>query len=665
MRTRMGIRRFPTFVSSVLTSSPWPWDGYFLLLPLGVATYLVGIGMSTVPPTPEMALLGTSVMVGRWVLGLPLYYLVRRWSHSRPHPPSVFSVLVLNLFLAAAINIPTIVPLLMWDAYPLFNDTSGTFVTAMNTIMLWIELLIIGAAAGAQALRAAHSQRLAASLDILAAGEIKQAEQAAKALDGPREVLQSTVLPALREIETTALRIEKDQGNGERGDVTAFLELAELIDTVREHDVRKVSHNLTEAMREHSAQFDGSARGSAPVIHPPWPPVASTLDVRGSQLDEVIRSISLVAPVPALTVQGVLAPWMLASVGGQNLLQWGIGLVVSWLASAAAYIVVKVAQRNSDSWSDRQRRWGMLWGYSFPAIVSATVLVFVAPMSSNLAAVMMAVGLAIDIAMFNLVVQQVRIVRASTRLSEEQLRRDNDALVSNARDLQALVTQVTLDIVQILHSRVQGRLAAAVGILMGAVRSHEYSFDPGKAISTVARDIEELNVLVQTTLIPALNSRRYLSDVQLIDLPLGARMRRTVEEIAPALKVSVEVAAEVTSHDAIEENGILLIEAACQEGTANAVRHGGAQEVVIRLLRDHHDIVLLIDDDGAGMAVDSATGVGSLLLDRRAEQVGASWQRRPSTWLGGVTLEIRIPASVPPAVRQRKPANQELVTTPA
>jgi signal transduction histidine kinase len=63
----------------------------------------------------------------------------------------------------------------------------------------------------------------------------------------------------------------------------------------------------------------------------------------------------------------------------------------------------------------------------------------------------------------------------------------------------------------------------------------------------------------------------------------------------------------------------------CQEAVTNAVRHGGAKKILIRLSEDENMITLEIQDDGCGFpsAGPADTGAGLRIMNYRAELIGA------------------------------------------
>ena len=70
-----------------------------------------------------------------------------------------------------------------------------------------------------------------------------------------------------------------------------------------------------------------------------------------------------------------------------------------------------------------------------------------------------------------------------------------------------------------------------------------------------------------------------------------------------------------------------------QEAVNNAVRHGEAEEILIRLARQNGQLVLTIADDGCGIHNKSLDGMGFRTMSYRADETGGSLKvsrRKPS-----------------------------------
>ncbi len=83
-----------------------------------------------------------------------------------------------------------------------------------------------------------------------------------------------------------------------------------------------------------------------------------------------------------------------------------------------------------------------------------------------------------------------------------------------------------------------------------------------------------------------------------------------------------------------------------QEAISNAIRHGHAKDIIIRLEVTAGNIVLAITDDGVGLSDDASSkqGMGLKIMDYRAGMIGANLQvtRRPTR---GTRVACTLPAT--------------------
>lgn len=112
-----------------------------------------------------------------------------------------------------------------------------------------------------------------------------------------------------------------------------------------------------------------------------------------------------------------------------------------------------------------------------------------------------------------------------------------------------------------------------------------------------------------------------------------------VRELARRSAVPVEVTVEPAVAGGLAEEAALYF--ACSEALANAAKHARATSVSIRLARSAGNLVVEIDDDGAGGA-DPSRGTGLAGLQERLEALGGSLRVADRTGSG-----TRIVATVP------------------
>jgi signal transduction histidine kinase len=79
-----------------------------------------------------------------------------------------------------------------------------------------------------------------------------------------------------------------------------------------------------------------------------------------------------------------------------------------------------------------------------------------------------------------------------------------------------------------------------------------------------------------------------------------------------------------------------------QESLNNAMRHGGAKEIVIRLEQTDTELILQISDDGQGLKEGKPRGMGLQVMRHRASSIGAELSVESTQGLGvTVTCKLR------------------------
>jgi signal transduction histidine kinase len=81
-----------------------------------------------------------------------------------------------------------------------------------------------------------------------------------------------------------------------------------------------------------------------------------------------------------------------------------------------------------------------------------------------------------------------------------------------------------------------------------------------------------------------------------------------------------------------------------QEAVSNAVRHGEATRIEIRLCQDERVLILTVEDNGRGFPAQESKskGLGLKVADYRARQMGAALAIEPGK-TGGVVVSCRVP----------------------
>ena len=123
--------------------------------------------------------------------------------------------------------------------------------------------------------------------------------------------------------------------------------------------------------------------------------------------------------------------------------------------------------------------------------------------------------------------------------------------------------------------------------------------------------------------------------------PLATSIAIAAEEVAgrEGIELELDLEPELEAPDPVHDALTRIV----REAVTNAIRHGGARCVRIRL--DHAgELCLTIDDDGRGFGSERAEGAGFGLISmrERAETLGGSCRLSESP-LSGVRIEVRVP----------------------
>lgn len=127
----------------------------------------------------------------------------------------------------------------------------------------------------------------------------------------------------------------------------------------------------------------------------------------------------------------------------------------------------------------------------------------------------------------------------------------------------------------------------------------------------------------------------------------GADIALTLDRVAQVWSRLADISIDVT--DAVERTCALDIDAAeatievAREGITNAIRHGNADSVMVRVQHDGQALALVVTDNGSFSAA-SRAGLGTSMLDSMC----TTWSRERSAD-GGTVLECRIPCAGSPA----------------
>jgi signal transduction histidine kinase len=121
--------------------------------------------------------------------------------------------------------------------------------------------------------------------------------------------------------------------------------------------------------------------------------------------------------------------------------------------------------------------------------------------------------------------------------------------------------------------------------------------------------------------------------------PLERAIARAAQDVAVRAGASVELSVE--PHMKLEREAEDALVRIVREAVTNAVRHGGAENVRVQLVRSG-GLLLRVDDDGRGISEQPVAGFGLASMRERAEGLGGSFRLLPRS-NGGTIVEISLP----------------------
>jgi signal transduction histidine kinase len=125
-----------------------------------------------------------------------------------------------------------------------------------------------------------------------------------------------------------------------------------------------------------------------------------------------------------------------------------------------------------------------------------------------------------------------------------------------------------------------------------------------------------------------------------IDATLDSSVAQAAEDVAgrEGIDLELDLAPGLRANDSVHEAFMRIV----REAVANAVRHGGATSVAVRL-EQADGLRLTVDDDGAGInGAASGPGFGLVSMRERASALGGE-VRVLDRERGGVRIEVRVP----------------------
>jgi len=213
-----------------------------------------------------------------------------------------------------------------------------------------------------------------------------------------------------------------------------------------------------------------------------------------------------------------------------------------------------------------------------------------------------------------------------------------------------------------LHDEV-GQSLSAVNLELATAqrRLQRAGFDEGM--------LEDARALTDAALRDVRNLSQLLHPSVLDDLGLGAALRSLTTGMARRAGVRIDLVDE-TCGERLPVNIERTVYRIVQEGTSNALRHGRAAGIAIRLAREGGELVLDIADDGVGFDTtrarshDEDRGLGVLGMRERINQLGGSFAIDSAPGRG-TRLSARVPLPQAVAVAPAVPATPGAPATKA
>jgi signal transduction histidine kinase len=157
----------------------------------------------------------------------------------------------------------------------------------------------------------------------------------------------------------------------------------------------------------------------------------------------------------------------------------------------------------------------------------------------------------------------------------------------------------------------------------------------------VAVKADEIKKLVENSIGVVRNMALLLRPSMLDDLGLVPALEWHAREVSKRAGLRVEIAAGQVREDLPEEHKTCVYRVV-QEALHNAVRHAGARHVRISVRQQEEELLLSIEDDGAGFNPRLERGLGLLGIQERVSHLGGTFEVDSAPGRGAV-LRVTLP----------------------
>jgi len=222
------------------------------------------------------------------------------------------------------------------------------------------------------------------------------------------------------------------------------------------------------------------------------------------------------------------------------------------------------------------------------------------------------------------------LLGASQRRLQQQVDRVDAALAVTQAQAEALLAadeEVRHQVSLLLHDRVQAGLIAACLQLRRTLGSDELR---DEQVRQVADNLEQLRALDVRRAVHALSPN--LREVDLLT---------ALDELADTYRPAMTIDITAPDDPAIPESLRLGIYRIVEQALLNAAVHGNAPRCSVRVEEKGHDVLLVIADDGEGLAAEVKPGFGSTLIDTWCRALGGTWSRSAAS--PGTRVRVSLP----------------------
>jgi PAS domain S-box-containing protein len=152
-----------------------------------------------------------------------------------------------------------------------------------------------------------------------------------------------------------------------------------------------------------------------------------------------------------------------------------------------------------------------------------------------------------------------------------------------------------------------------------------------------AAEAARIHTLIQETMSQTRELSHDLATLDLHEKDLASAMERMVSHVKRTFNIACRFQCE-TKAPALEANCVSQLYKITQEAVTNAIKHGKARNVEIRLANGGSHLHLSIRNDGAAFpsVVKANAGLGLRIMSYRAHLIGASFEIKPGEREGAV-----------------------------